>query len=64
MLIGAVHETGHALYEQGRNLSPEWKDLPVNTVSVYEAAACGRTASITCLSFAGNALPPICAPYR
>lgn len=30
-LTGAVHETGHALYEQGRNLSPEWKDLPVNT---------------------------------
>lgn len=29
-LTGAVHETGHALYEQGRNLSPEWKDLPVN----------------------------------
>ncbi|KAI8464429.1 MAG: putative carboxypeptidase [Monoraphidium minutum] len=30
-LTGAVHETGHALYEQGRNLSPEWRDLPVNT---------------------------------
>lgn len=29
---GAVHETGHALYEQGRNLSDEWKDLPVNSV--------------------------------
>jgi hypothetical protein len=28
---GAVHETGHALYEQGRNLSAEWKDLPVNS---------------------------------
>jgi hypothetical protein len=29
---GAVHETGHALYEQGRNLNKEWKDLPVNSV--------------------------------
>ncbi|KIZ02696.1 carboxypeptidase Taq [Monoraphidium neglectum] len=30
-LTGAVHETGHALYEQGRNLSSEWRDLPVNS---------------------------------
>ncbi|GBF90989.1 hypothetical protein Rsub_03844 [Raphidocelis subcapitata] len=30
-LTGAVHETGHALYEQGRNLTPEWRDLPVNS---------------------------------
>lgn len=29
-LTGAIHETGHAMYEQGRNLSPEWKDLPVS----------------------------------
>ena len=29
-LTGAIHETGHALYEQGRNLDEEWKDLPVN----------------------------------
>lgn len=29
-LTGAIHETGHALYEQGRNLSPEWKDLAVS----------------------------------
>lgn len=29
-LTGAVHETGHALYEQGRNLSEEWRDLPVS----------------------------------
>eukprot|EP00877_Chromochloris_zofingiensis_P002211 jgi/Chrzof1/11991/Cz06g17100.t1 len=27
-LTGAIHETGHALYEQGRNL--EWDGLPVN----------------------------------
>lgn len=29
-LTGAIHETGHAMYEQGRNLDPEWKDLPVS----------------------------------
>ncbi len=29
-LTGAVHETGHSLYEQGRNLSEEWLDLPVS----------------------------------
>lgn len=29
-LTGAVHETGHALYEQGRNL--EYDGLPVNEV--------------------------------
>lgn len=29
-LTGAIHETGHSMYEQGRNLSPEWKDLPVS----------------------------------
>jgi carboxypeptidase Taq len=27
-LTGAVHETGHALYEQGRNLA--YDGLPVN----------------------------------
>ena len=27
-LTGAIHETGHALYEQGRNL--EYDGLPVN----------------------------------
>ena len=30
-LTGAIHETGHSLYEQGRNLSPEWKDLVVSS---------------------------------
>ena len=29
-LTGAIHETGHALYEQGRNL--EYDGLPVNEV--------------------------------
>ena len=39
-LTGAVHETGHALYEQGRNLADEWKDLPVNvalSMGVHES---------------------------
>ena len=30
-LTGAIHETGHALYEQGRNDDPEWLDLPVSS---------------------------------
>ena len=30
-LTGAIHETGHALYEQGRNL--DYDGLPVNQVS-------------------------------
>jgi len=29
-LTGAIHETGHALYEQGRNLAEEWDGLCVN----------------------------------
>lgn len=29
-ITGVIHETGHAMYEQGRNLDPEWKDLPVS----------------------------------
>lgn len=29
-LTGAIHETGHALYEQGRNLDDDWRDLPVS----------------------------------
>jgi len=29
-LTAAIHETGHALYEQGRNLGDEWRELPVN----------------------------------
>jgi len=37
-LTGAIHETGHALYEQGRNL--EWDGLPVNkalSMGVHES---------------------------
>ena len=29
-LTGTIHETGHALYEQGRNMSDYAMDLPVN----------------------------------
>ena len=39
-LTGAIHETGHAMYEQGRNMDPEWKDLPVNqalSMGVHES---------------------------
>ena len=32
-LTGAVHETGHTLYEQGRNL--EHDGLPVNEVGPF-----------------------------
>lgn len=30
-LTGAIHETGHAIYEQGRNLNDDYKDLPVSS---------------------------------
>lgn len=33
---GAIHETGHALYEQGRNL--EYDGLPVNQVGLSGAS--------------------------
>lgn len=39
-LTGAIHETGHSLYEQGRNLSPEWRDLCVSgalSMGVHES---------------------------
>ena len=39
-LTGAIHETGHALYEQGRNLDPAWEGLPVNaahSMGVHES---------------------------
>lgn len=39
-ITGAIHETGHSMYEQGRNLSPEWKDLPVSlamSMGVHES---------------------------
>lgn len=32
-LTGAIHETGHALYEQGRNLA--YDGLPVNQVRAH-----------------------------
>ncbi len=35
-LTGAIHETGHALYEQGRNL--EYDGLPVNEVRIVKVA--------------------------
>jgi len=37
---GAIHETGHALYEQNRNGSPEWLDQPVSaalSMGVHES---------------------------
>ena len=39
-LTGAIHETGHSLYEQSRNLDDEWRDLPVNaamSMGVHES---------------------------
>jgi carboxypeptidase Taq len=37
-LTGAIHETGHALYEQGRNL--EYDGLPVNQVPLSGSLPC------------------------
>lgn len=37
-LTGAIHETGHALYEQGRNLA--YDGLPVNQVCMYAGRSC------------------------
>ena len=37
-LTGAIHETGHALYEQGRNL--DYDGLPVNQVPLLQNAPC------------------------
>ena len=39
-LTGAIHETGHALYEQGRNLDEEWEGLCVSdamSMGVHES---------------------------
>ena len=39
-LTGAIHETGHSLYEQGRNLGNDYKDLPVSaalSMGVHES---------------------------
>ena len=39
-LTGAIHETGHSLYEQQRNLGEEWRDLPVSaamSMGVHES---------------------------
>ena len=35
-LTGAIHETGHALYEQGRNLKLD--GLPINEVYLLTAS--------------------------
>ena len=45
-LTGAIHETGHALYEQGRNL--EYDGLPVNQVSptVWSTQPSGACAMV------------------
>ena len=51
-LTGAIHETGHALYEQGRNLKLD--GLPINEVSVLPyfpifitLRGCARRLAIT-----------------
>ena len=39
-LTGAIHETGHSLYEQGRNLDEEYNDQPVSaalSMGVHES---------------------------
>jgi len=39
-LTGAIHETGHSLYEQGRNVYPDWEGLPVSkalSMGVHES---------------------------
>ena len=39
-LTGAIHETGHSLYEQGRNLGEEFHDQPVSaalSMGVHES---------------------------
>jgi len=39
-LTGAIHETGHSLYEQGRPLTDEYRDLPVSaalSMGVHES---------------------------
>ena len=37
-LTGAIHETGHALYEQARNM--KYDGLPVNEVTTPSRHAC------------------------
>ena len=61
---GAVHETGHALYEQGRNLSDEWRDLPVNaalSMGVHESQSLlwERMVALS-PAFAGYVLGKVC----
>ena len=43
-LTGAIHETGHALYEQGRNL--DYDGLPVNQVAPLASGIEPTTADI------------------
>lgn len=71
---GAVHETGHALYEQGRNLSEDWKDLPVNSVRatgpregpILHVAYCRFwTYNLWCAALDATLLfPTMCRPCR
>ena len=46
-LTGAIHETGHALYEQGRNL--DYDGLPVNQVAPLAQGAEPSTADTSTL---------------
>lgn len=46
-LTGAIHETGHALYEQGRNLDDD--GLPVNQASLSITSLRLYEGSWTCL---------------
>ena len=43
-LTGAIHETGHALYEQGRNL--DYDGLPVNQVAPSAPGRKPNTADV------------------
>ena len=60
-LTGAIHETGHALYEQGRNLS--FDGLPVNSsagMAIHESQSLlwERQVALS-LPFAGYLLPKL-----
>ena len=46
-LTGAIHETGHALYEQGRNL--DYDGLPVNQVAPLAPCMEPNAAAISML---------------
>lgn len=66
-LTGAIHETGHALYEQGRNLDEAWRDLPVSealSMGVHESQSL-LWERMVCLSkpFQHYLLPKIQAAF-